>query len=464
MATQSSVKVGLVPISKFIFDREAARRQKSLIEARLKSWGVDYVGIDGITDDGMIYKMQDIDPVVRHLKDSGVGAVFAPHCNFGTEGLVGLLGKKLGLPFLLWGPQDDPPRADGSRDRDTLCGLLASSKVLGKLGVPFTYIENCPVDDPAFERGFSRFLGAASVATALRTLRIGQIGPRVDFFFTTIVNESVLLERFGVEIVPRDLAGIVAATRGRVAKEERRYQEEARQLKRDFDLEGFRNDEQLYVLFALRDEILEFVGANGLTGIAIQNIQSLVYELGVDQAWVYAVLNDMGIPVGTETDIHGVISSVLLQAATLGKEPTFLTDITIRHPGDPNGVLLWHTSWPPSLADPAVRPKLGRHWLWRSEYPGMSHWKAKEGEITLLRFDECAGEYRVGCGEVETIPGPQNQNNYVWVRVQDWKRWERRLIYGPYPHHISGVYGRHLEVIREAVRYLPGVVLELFDG
>jgi hypothetical protein len=93
----------------------------------------------------------------------------------------------------------------------------------------------------------------------------------------------------------------------------------------------------------------------------------------------------------------------------------------------------------------------------------MSHWKAKEGELTLLRFDECGGEYRLGCGEVETIPGPYNQNNYVWVRVQDWKRWERKLIYGPYPHHISAVYGRYLEVVREAVRYIPGVILELFD-
>ena len=79
--------------------------------------------------------------------------VFLPHCNFGTESATGLIDKKLGVPVLLWGPRDEAPLADGTRLRDSLCGMFAASKVLGKIGVPFTYIENCRVDDEAFSQG-----------------------------------------------------------------------------------------------------------------------------------------------------------------------------------------------------------------------------------------------------------------------------------------------------------------------
>ena len=458
------VKVGFIPISKFIFNYEESLKYKQRIESKLREWKIDYVSIDKLVKDGMIHRMQDIEPVVEYLKGQKVDAVFCPHCNFGTEGLVGLIGRKMGVPFLLWGPQDDPPLANGARTRDTLCGLFASSKVLNKLEVPFNYIENCPVDDPCLQQGFRRFLRVASMVKSFRNIRIGKIGPRVNFFYTTIVNESDLFNRYGVEIVTRDLIDLASSAKKRAEKDRERYEKEAEEFKRGVDLEGFHNVREIAVLFALRDELLQYIETEALSGIAIQNIQSLVYELGVDQAYVYSYLNGCGIPVGTETDIHGVISSIVLQGAAMGDSPTFLSDVTIRHPEDPNGFLLWHTSWPLSIADPGVRPKLGTHWLWRSEYPGMSHWKAREGELSLLRFEEGGGEYRIGTGEVETIPGPFTQNNYVWVRAKNWKRWERKLIEGPYMHHISCAYGRYAEVVAEAIRYLPGVGLELFDG
>ena len=36
-------------------------------------------------------------------------ALFMPHCNFGSEEVVGKLGKAIGKPFLLWGPRDQAP-------------------------------------------------------------------------------------------------------------------------------------------------------------------------------------------------------------------------------------------------------------------------------------------------------------------------------------------------------------------
>jgi len=127
-----------------------------------------------------------------------------------------MIGKKLDVPTLLWAPRDESPMNDGTRLRDSLCGMFASSKVLHKLGVKFTYIENCRLDDPFFKDGILNFLRAANVAKIFRKgVRIGHMGQRIDFFWTTIVNESELLERFNIEILPIDMIDFIANAKDR---------------------------------------------------------------------------------------------------------------------------------------------------------------------------------------------------------------------------------------------------------
>lgn len=66
---------------------------------------------------------------------------------------------------------------------------------------------------------------------------------------------------------------------------------------------------------------------------------------------VNALLNDKGIPVVCETDIHGAITSLMVEAAGMGESRSFFADWTIRHPDNPNGELLQHCGpWPISIA------------------------------------------------------------------------------------------------------------------
>ena len=84
--------------------------------------------------------------------------------------------------------------------------------MLHKLGVPYPYIENCRADDPPLEQGVDTFLRAANVADAFRRgVRVGLIGPRIDFFWSTIVNEGELLQRFNVEVQPFDMVEFIDA-------------------------------------------------------------------------------------------------------------------------------------------------------------------------------------------------------------------------------------------------------------
>ncbi len=60
-------------------------------------------------------------------------------------------------------------------------------------------------------------------------------------------------------------------------------------------------------------------------------------------------------------------------------------------------------------------------------------------------------------GTGHTIDGPHTQNSYVWMKVDDWPRWERQLIDGPYIHHTGAAYGRYVPVLMEACKYIPGL-------
>ena len=142
---------------------------------------------------------------MRDFQERRIDALFIPHCNFGTEGAAAMIARQCGVPVLLWGPRDDAPLADGTRLRDSLCGMLATSGVLHKLRVPFSYINNCHIDDPAFLAGVDRFLRVARVVKTMRTMKIGQLGQRIDFFWSTIIAETELLTRFGIQVLPIDM-------------------------------------------------------------------------------------------------------------------------------------------------------------------------------------------------------------------------------------------------------------------
>ncbi len=150
----------------------------------------------------------------------------------------------------------------------------------------------------------------------------------------------------------------------------------------------------------------------------------------------------------------------MLSAATLETEPIFFADLTIRHPEDDNGILLWHCGFPPSLAGEGCRPRVGDHWILPGELTGSCHWRLKEGPITVFRFDGDRGQYSAIAGQGESRTGPETLNTYVWMQVADWPTWERAFIYGPYIHHVAACYGQRAAVLKEAARYIPGLAFE----
>lgn len=459
MSASPAPLLGLCPIGKFVFSHEDAIRQKTVLQARLKRWNIRFVDLDAVIPDGIIRSDEHVAPAIRFFREKNIDALMLPHCNFGTESAVGMLARQAGVPVLLWGPRDEAPLADGTRLRDSLCGMFASSKVMHKLGVPFSYIENCRIDDPPLRQGLDRFLRASSVAGLFRNgFRIGHIGQRIDFFWTTIINESELLERFNIEILPIDLVDFIRYAMDRTKKGRGEYLKEAAWWRAEGEITGFDDDEPLIRIFAVRDQMLAMVQDHGLEAIAMQDFTSIVDAMGTYCFFANSLVSDH-CPVSLESDLHGAVSLAMLKRALPGDESVFLADITARHPEDDNGVLLWHAGAPLSMKHPRAKVQLGHHWILPSPLAGMTHFPLREGPLTVIRFDGDRGEYRLAIGEGHSCDGPETQNNYVWMRVNDWLQWERTLMEGPFIHHAAMGYAQVGDALADACRFIPGSLL-----
>jgi L-fucose isomerase-like protein len=461
---ENKLKIGFAPTRRFVFSKEDAFKFKNLTREKIKNFGAEIIDLEGINEEGLLYDNDfDADKIIKRFKNEDVDAVFFPHCNFGTEDTVSKIAKAVGKPVLLWGPRDEDPLADGNRLRDTQCGLFATGKVLRRFNVPFTYIVNSALESQVFERGFTNFVSAANVVKAFRKLRVLQIAPRPSGFWTMICSEGELLEKFGIEVYPITLIEIQNATL-KIEKEA------GSELKNVVDfiktkLDCSEVDEQaIHRIAALKLAMLQFVKDKGCSAVAIQCWTSLQDSIGIMPCLANALLTDEGIPVVCETDIHGAITSVMAQAAAMGKSAPFFADLTVRHSQNENGELLFHCgNFPVSLVAEGCKPRLRKHFLFDSHAPGTQESEIKGGDISIVRFDGDHGEYQLLLGKAKGIKGPYTRGTYVWVEVNDWPLWEEKLVKGPYVHHCVGIHDNVIPALYEACNYIPGLKADAVD-
>lgn len=452
----TKIKIGYAPTRRSIFSAPDAIKYRNLTAERLKELEIDFVDILDMNEEGLLYDEEDRKKIVEKFKAEKIDGLFLPHCNFGTEFLCARLAKELDVPVLLWGPLDERPDENGVRLRDTQCGLFATGKVLRRFQVPFTYMTNCRLSDPVFERGIHDFLAVCNVVKTFRGIRILQISTRPYEFFTTMCNEGELLERFQIQLAPIPMPELTDMV-SQVKQEVTEVSEVIEYCKGHMEV-GIK-EEELENVAALKVAMKRLAVQYGCQAIAIQCWNQLQSELGIMPCASNALLNEEGIPVVCETDIHGAITSLLVEAAGMGTDRSFFADWTIRHPEIENGELLQHCGpWPISVAK--ERPKITYPLAFH--HPGSITAEAKHGDITLARFDGDNGEYSMLLGNAKGVDGPKGMGTYLWVEVENIKRLEAKIVEGPYIHHCVGIHKNVVPILYEACKYI-GVKADLYD-
>ena len=437
----------------FFCNVDIAGKNRDAVKAKLTQMGIDFVAIDDIVPDGMIKLGADARKVADYFIAQGVDAVFAPHCNFGTEDAVAKVGKLVGKPLLLWAPRDPAPdpTQDFGRATDAQCGVMATGKVVRDFGVPFSYMSNCRIDDECFERSLRRFMKVAAVVKAMSHLRVGLVSNRPAEFWSVKYNEQQLLEKFGVEVETVTLIELQQRYRRILETNRASLEETVAEYRRDCEI--CVDDESLYRTAALKAAMLEWAREKDLSAIASTCWGPMRDMAGIASCFVFGELTGEGIPTICEGDVNGAITSIIASAATLWERDPFFADITQRHPTNDNAELFWHCGvFTRNTATRACKPCIKGNF--DENRPTVGGFRIEDGDVTVLRFDSTQDQYSLLIAEGVTVDGPKTNGTYGWVEFKDWLAIEHKVVCGPYIHHVAGVHEHIADVLYEACKYL----------
>ena len=146
------------------------------------------------------------------------------------------------------------------------------------------------------------------------------------------------------------------------------------------------------------------------------------------------------------------ITNVLLTSATRGKGKPIQGEFTCRHPENDNAELLWHCGpFPASCKQGDEKPRV------INMKPNLC---AKDGKYTIARFQSEKGKYYLLGGEFNTCKGPKTWGTYMWAEFKDLPKLERKLIEGPYIHHVTEIYGEYDGYLREFSKYFDEIIYD----
>lgn len=455
----SIVKIGYCPTRRVIFNATAPYAENRKIIPVIENLRKNVQIVHGLDDpmNELLDNEAAAEEMIRRFRAEGVDALFIAACNFGSEILVSRVAKALGVPVLLWGPRDPAPGADGLRERDSQCGMFAIGKVLRRYNVPFTYLVCSAPESEEFKAGFLRFAAVANVVKRYRNMKILQLSTRPTPFMSVICNEGEMLEQFGAETIPVALDDLMRLVDTLKAQPDEEVQEAAR-LIRQLAKAPTITDENVLTMAAVKVALKQLIAQKGCCCAAVQCWDAFYRITGVMPCVAHSLLADECIPVACETDVMGAMSAALLQAAAFDENPQFFADITVRHPTDDNAELLWHCGpFPYSLRKKSEDCEVIHSYTLKDREPGFCSWQLQDGDITVIRLDGDHGKYQMFIGEAVTTDGPRNQGTYVWIKTKNWPAWERKLVEGPFIHHVTGCYGHYGEILAEACKYFNNV-------
>ena len=457
------LKIGLVPERRFLpgpkrtgmFNSDYADENKKRVIAYLNEHFADaeteFVDLDWLNDEGLLVETKDCARVAEYFKEQKVDAIFVIICNFGNEEAAGKIAQLMNVPTLLWGPRDRIIEKDGTRYTDTQCGLFSISKQLKRYNVPFSYISNCDVEEPAFREGVGRFLSVATMVKNFRRLRVVLVGTRVKPFKCVMANELELTERFGIDVVPVNLAEAGIRLNAILKDRQDAVDADVATIRANYDTTGL-EDEMVRKMAAFIEFYKDIQAEYMCDVVATECWTAMNQTFGALPCLAMSILGDMGYIVICESDVHGAITSALLSCAARGKKPPFFGEFTVRHPSRDDAELLWHCGvFPPSL-----RKEGGRR--------GIKIFKpdfcARDGHYTIARFQGEKGRYYLLAGEFETVPGPETVGTYLWARFDNLVALERKLVEGPYIHHMSEIEGSYFETLKDFAKFVPELVFD----
>lgn len=454
------LKIGVLPLRRLIkeppkrigmFQSDYAIENKNAtlkyLREKFQDENTQFIDLEWLNEEGLLCKPEDCESVSEYFIKEKIDALFIVNCNFGEERCASEVAKRLNVPTLLWGPRDRNFTND-LRYTDTQCGLFAISKGLKRANVKFSYIENCDLGAPVFDKGIEQFLGVACMVKNFKDMKIVQIGARLKPFKSIMYNELELCEKFGVDVISVNLVEAMNELKNIYENEKAELNIEVARIKNSYDCSSVTGEVLLKVAAIIRF-FEQTAKAYNTNIIGTDCWSGFASGFGVPPCLAMSMVAEKGIYVTCEGDVFMSITNVLLLSATRGKGKPIQGEFTCRHPENDNAELLWHCGpFPASCKAESEKPYL---------YNMKPTFHARDGKYTIARFQAEKGKYYLLGGEFTTCQGPKTFGTYMWAEFKDLPKLERKLIEGPYIHHVTEIYGEYDAYIKEFAKYFDDI-------
>jgi L-fucose isomerase-like protein len=401
-----SVTFGLIVGNRGFFPSELCSEGRAEMLEVLKSAGFGVVALSPEdTEYGSIESLEDATKCARLFRDHAeeIDGIVVTLPNFGDERAIAnaIRRARLGVPVLVQASPDEQKKLQITHRRDSFCGKLSACNNLTQYGIPFslTTLHTCGPRSPEFAADLDRFARVCRVVRAVRGMRVGAIGARPTNFNTVRYSEK-LLEKAGISVTTLDLSEILGRIE-RLDDADPSVKAKKEAIVAYTTTEGV-PDQALVKMAKFGAVVEDWMDAEQLDGSSIQCWTALQDYYGIVPCTIMSMMSNTLRPSACELDVTGVVSMLILQAAS--GTPSAIVDWNNNFGADPDKAVVFHCSNLPShfLESTEMRyQEIIAGTVGKDQTYGTLYGRINPGPATFLRLstDDFAGEIKAYTGE-----------------------------------------------------------------
>ncbi len=400
------VTVGLIVGNRGFFPSELCSGGRAEMLEVLKASGLEVVALGPEeTEYGSVESLDDAARCARLFRDHAdeIDGIIVTLPNFGDERAVAntIRGARLGVPVLVQAFPDETDKLRVTNRRDSFCGKISVCNNLTQYGIPFslTSLHTCGPRSPEFAADLDRFARVCRVVRSVRDMRVGAIGARPANFNTVRFSEK-LLEQAGISVVTLDLSEVLGRL-GRLADDDPAVKAKGEAISA-YTSTGGVPDEALLKMAKLGAVLDDWMDSEQLDGTSIQCWTALQEFYGIVPCTVMSMMSNSLRPSACEMDVTGVVSMLILQAASV--TPSAILDWNNNFGGEPDKAVVFHCSNLPSqfLESTTMQyQEIIAGTVGKERTYGTLYGRIKPGPATYLRVstDDASGQIKAYVGE-----------------------------------------------------------------
>ncbi len=441
-------RVGVLAVGRNTFDVSFAR------EVLAEAWqALSGLNIEVVGEPRLLFDADEVKDVLIDFKGQTLDIILQLQVTFTDASMTLEIARELEAPLVMWSFLE--PRTGGRLRLNSLCGVNLAAHALSRAGLSYEYVHGNPGDPDVLTRIWS-LAQAGAVRRSLVDMRIGVIGQHPDGFDACMFDHTELSELFGIEIEEHDLIAFLDGVKeldDEVAQPH--FEERQKVLVNLADMDYAATIKSLKAYEGMR----RLIADRGYAGLAVRCWPEFFTHYGAAACGALALLNENFIPGGCEADVHGVITSIILQR--LAGEPAFNTDLVDMDRGTDTCVF-WHCGQAPvQMADPEAEIRATIHSNRR--LPLLNEFPLKPGRITMARLSKGHGRFSMVLGGGEMLRAPLAFSGTSGVARLDSSVDEvlENLMRAGLEHHTAIVYGEYRPALRAFARLIGIEVVEL---